>query len=653
MFERDGGREGKKGISGYETFKVNSVDPEQINCDYCPGLRAGTTFAGRYQIMSELGRGAICTVYLAHEAILDRKVALKVLKPSLISTQSARFRNEARTTSTLKHPNIVNILSCGADSEGTPYIAMEYLQGQTLEHLLAQEKGVGRERFAEIFMPVLSALVYAHSQNIVHRDLKPSNIMLCLDGESRQVKLLDFGIAKILEAANPENLQETLGFCGSPYYMSPEQCAGAKVDGRSDVYSLACVMYEVIVGKPPLAGETPLSTMYKHLNESISRLEEISGSLQVSRTLARSIMKALSRDPAQRQQSMSEFESEVAGSLSGGGIIEIQPGKLKLILAAAASALLLAVALSCFLIAGKNAAPISQGKLRPPGKRTAAVKPAIGVPSPGVNLPAIFSEIENLQARKDFKGAEIKCREAIRMGEQCRDDRPEWIFDAYQSLGLLYCNMNRFDEAGKQFRLALEVFPSKESKSRMAALDCLCSSLVSAGKSEEALQTYQQNLEAAEKSLEGEPEDYLASSYMSLSRLLESMGKRQEALAKARKGLNTYLQLPDYQHSNEMVNASWRVYGLCKQLGIKAEGKAVLEKCRHLLREPGPKPVSFAALAYVKQARLYGCPEDIEEMCKLSLADTARLHSQEIVTVRATCQEFLNDLKSKKPGSSR
>ena len=267
-------------------------------------LEPGTVVDERYEIVSFLGEGGMSSVYKARHLLLDRPVVLKLLHKKLVVDENAlqRFKREIVAVSALDHDNIVKAYGCGIFSN-RPYLVMEYLEGSSLAEVLKQKQRLSKEDALPIFKQILEALSHAHEKGIVHRDLKLSNVMLV--GSENLVKLLDFGIAKILPASGIElqKLTRTGDVFGTVIYMSPEQSMGKALDARSDLYSMGCLMYEVLDGKPPFQGETSYITVSKQLHEPPRTSHYLADDFGAA------ILQALKKDPEQRPQSALELKN--------------------------------------------------------------------------------------------------------------------------------------------------------------------------------------------------------------------------------------------------------------------------------------------------------------------------------------------------------
>ena len=269
---------------------------------------AGTRLAklGRYEVLSELGKGAMGIVYLAKDPVIGRMVAIKTIKASSMGDDDSesgefreRFIREAQTAGILSHPNIVTIHDIGEDPDTKiSFIAMEYIEGKTLKGLLLEKAGFSWDQIADMIAQVGEAMDYAHRKGIIHRDIKPANIIVTADGK---VKITDFGIAKIASS----NLTTTGQFLGTPNYMSPEQVSGSPVDGRSDIFSLGVVLYELLTRRKPFSGENLTAISYKIVHEDFTPPAELSG--EVPPEFNPIVARAMAKDPWNRYQRGKDF----------------------------------------------------------------------------------------------------------------------------------------------------------------------------------------------------------------------------------------------------------------------------------------------------------------------------------------------------------
>jgi serine/threonine-protein kinase len=269
--------------------------------------RLKNALADRYTVERQLGEGGMATVYLAHDLKHDRKVAIKVLRPELAAVLGAeRFLNEIKVTANLQHPHILPLFDSG-QADGFLYYVMPYVEGESLRDRLDREKQLGVDEAVEITRAVASALDYAHRHDVIHRDIKPENIMLH-DG---QPLVMDFGIALALSAAGGQRITETGLSLGTPYYMSPEQASGDRhVDGRSDVYSLGCVLYELLAGEPPFTGGTVQAIVSKIVTEEPRRVTDSRPAVPANVVAA--IHHAMAKVPADRFATAARFADALA-----------------------------------------------------------------------------------------------------------------------------------------------------------------------------------------------------------------------------------------------------------------------------------------------------------------------------------------------------
>lgn len=257
--------------------------------------------ADRYKIIALLGKGGMGEVYKAQDPVLGIDVAVKVLPAALAELGAARLQREAIALAKLNHPNIAKVLDFAQTEDQSPYMVLEYLDGQSLDRVIKQNGKLDQKTAIHIFGQICRGLEYAHNSGIIHRDLKPSNILvLSGDEKSPQIKILDFGVAKV--ASENQKLTSTDALVGSPIYMSPEQIEGSEVNPASDVYSFGCLMFETLTGKPPLKGASAIETLSMHKSKAPPLISEIVPDTAYSNELVNLVDECLSKSPANRPQ---------------------------------------------------------------------------------------------------------------------------------------------------------------------------------------------------------------------------------------------------------------------------------------------------------------------------------------------------------------
>jgi serine/threonine-protein kinase len=271
---------------------------------------------GRYELDGVVGRGGMAEVYRARDIRLDRIVAIKTLRADLARDQifQARFRREAQSAASLNHPSIVAVYDTGEDmvtGVPVPYIVMEYVDGRTVRDLLQEGHRLLPERSLEIIDGVLRALDYSHQAGIVHRDIKPGNVMVTRNGD---IKVMDFGIARAMSDAQA-TMTQTAQVIGTAQYLSPEQARGERVDARSDLYSAGCLLYELLTGRPPFTGDSPVAIAYQHVRENPvppSRVDP-----DVPAWADAIVLKAMAKSPADRYQTAADMRADLQRAASG------------------------------------------------------------------------------------------------------------------------------------------------------------------------------------------------------------------------------------------------------------------------------------------------------------------------------------------------
>ena len=307
----------------------------------------------RYELGAMIGTGGMADVYLAQDVRLNRQVAIKILRSDLARDPSfvTRFNKEALSVAALNHPGIVSVYDSGREdspSGAMPYIVMEYVEGKTLREIVNKGERFALNRAVEITEGILIALQYSHKNGIIHRDIKPGNIMITDNGD---VKVMDFGIARAMDDLGA-TLTSTWNVVGTAQYLSPEQATGESADLRSDIYSVGCLLYELVAGQPPFTGDTPVAIAYQHVSSDFPLPSAINPNLDAN--IDKIITVALAKNPEDRYQSADLMLADIRRAMRGQDVTtkirRIIPRRNFLIMGGAASAfiLLIAFALNSF-----------------------------------------------------------------------------------------------------------------------------------------------------------------------------------------------------------------------------------------------------------------------------------------------------------------
>ena len=316
-------------------------------------------FGNRYEIGEMIGTGGMADVYIGEDRRLSRKVAVKVLRSDLARDPSfvARFRKEALAAAGLNHPGIVAVYDSGEEGANS-YIVMELVNGHTLREEIAKSTPLTVDRSLEIIEGVLSALSYSHSNGIIHRDIKPGNIMLTDSGD---VKVMDFGIARAMDDIGA-TMTSTWNVVGTAQYLSPEQATGEAADLRSDIYSVGCLLYELVSGQPPFTGDTPVAIAYQHVSSDFPLPSTINPNLDTN--IDKIITVALAKNPEDRYQSADLMLADIRRAMRGQDVTtkirRIIPRRNFLVMGGAASIFILLIAFAMNSFNSTAPAPTSQ-----------------------------------------------------------------------------------------------------------------------------------------------------------------------------------------------------------------------------------------------------------------------------------------------------
>lgn len=418
----------------------------------------GTLVNGRYQIQSLLGYGGWSMVYLAVDQVLKRDVAVKMLYLPFASDQDKRkrFELEARAASSLNHPNIATTFDYGIMPFGQPFMVMEYLVGESLAEAIERRKTIPEPEAVEIVSQVARALQHAHEKGILHRDIKPSNILVTTSGgehPSVTAKVLDFGLAKwIEETSELSQLTETGKIVGTPSYMSPEQCRGAPLDGRSDIYSLGCTLYEALCGTKPFQGSA-LDCMHAHLMEEPPNLKKQAPTVNVSVGLEAVVRRAMAKEPASRIPSAGAFLDALAERKSPSTITQVWWQLKDQIRQIPVIARALSVALVCFVVAYFTAP---------------SWLPLLGVKTLQIGVdeldPVLLeSVVSDLERKGDIKGAEKVLTSSLSTNVQKHGANSQAAANSSLLLGKFYLQHGNPEAARAPLQQAVVAFKQLDS----------------------------------------------------------------------------------------------------------------------------------------------------------------------------------------------
>lgn len=290
-----------------------------MTTDTIPDPLLGDVLDGRYRFERLIGRGGMGRVFRAEHIGLGRAVAIKVLDPAVGNDDDARrrFEREATITARLRHPNCVGVTDFGQLPDGSPYLVMDLVEGQTLDDLLADTPRLPVERAVHVMRHVLRGLGHAHAQGLVHRDLKPCNIMLVTEGADRDfARILDFGLARLTAAGDSDRITRTGIVCGTPRYMSPEQAQDRALDPRTDLYAASVIFFEMLAGRTPFHADEALRILTMHLKDPVPAIADVAPGVVVPRALEELVCRGLAKAPADRPATAEEYLAALDAALA-------------------------------------------------------------------------------------------------------------------------------------------------------------------------------------------------------------------------------------------------------------------------------------------------------------------------------------------------
>ncbi|MBX9723665.1 MAG: protein kinase, partial [Candidatus Obscuribacterales bacterium] len=366
---------------------------------YDEDLKIGDRIAGRYEILAVLGHGSMGVVYKCRHDILGSIVAIKTLRLQRTADDRSqrRFEREARLAHKLQHPNLISVQDFGHTANGDPYLIMDFVSGEPLFDILKRERNIYPERVVNLFSQVCDGLYHAHQRGVIHRDLKPANMLVMKrDNAPETIKIVDLGVAKIVHGGDEEEseaLTMTGEVCGSPIYLSPEQCTYQELDARTDIYSLGVCLYECLTGMAPLRGNTVYDTIYMHVHDMPRPFDVVAPHLEIPKRLEEIVFKCLAKQPKDRYETMMQLKHDLVASLkqsNGAPTLNVLPPEL--------------------LFSGQNAAAKkASGEFAKPERKSSGEIPKPGKKLPG-DLPRPGEQVQAPHAAQQAEEEEVTYR---------------------------------------------------------------------------------------------------------------------------------------------------------------------------------------------------------------------------------------------------
>jgi serine/threonine protein kinase len=527
---------------------MDHVEQQQIEAqlveDACAGasqLSIGQLVADKYRVVEQIGLGGMGVVYKVEHLQLKRPFALKLMLPGPYGFDKGRlqrFDQEAKAASVLHHQNLVGIHDYGSTADGAPYVVMDYVEGRTVDVML-KDGPVAEADAIEIAIQLCDGLEYAHGKTVVHRDIKPSNIIVSTENGKLRARILDFGIAKVLDPKDEQSkvLTQTGEVVGSPQYMSPEQCMGYKLDGRTDIYSLGCVLFEMLTGRKVFVGDAPMAVMYMHLNERAPLFRTVNGAPKVRSEVERVVLQMLEKDPDSRYQNADDLKKDFLLVKSGKNPVkEVSQARQRFKSFAAAAKTGCIVLVGALLMLGAiNLYNQHQDSLRPQWMRLMA------------------QANQQLTAGHNLEDAELLFRKALKEAEKSGES-PDVREDILIQLSRTCSDRQEYRRAWDYAVSALSISETHPENARRASiLDAIVQSYLDLGDGKDAVDYAEWAVKVRRNTL---PADHLFTVY-SLSRLGQSYrAAKQYAKAEAtdREALSMAIRLDPSQNNKQVAD---------------------------------------------------------------------------------------------------
>ena len=497
----------------------------------------GTTVVGRYEVLQCLSKQPSSSLYKARHLLMDRPVAIRLLTATDIQSLK-RFQVEAKVASSLNHPNIITVLDFGV-SNGRPYLVTDYLEGKTLADLIKQQGKLPYARVLDIFAQVCDAVTYAHKQDLLIRCLEPSQIFVYDTPDYREfVKVIEFGISEryLEDGEEVRNLANKAAINGDPHYLSPESVLSVKLDAKSDVFSVGCVMYEALVGRPPSQGKSAHEIMHRQLTKVPQAVREASGSMDIPEGVERLVMRSIEKDPDQRYPSMEALWTDI--EVYKHGAQQLRRSKEKRhsdrtsdpILRRKRILRVLGLSISLFLgvVLGLAIEPLKESILPTQVKKGPE----------RASWQDLNRQGEEAFYRGDYHEAEALFGQALAKSGGFEPDDPR-IAETLNNLGNLYFNLDLYPEAENAIKRALSIREKASGPDSLSVADSLNDLgmiYLTEGKVQEAKTQIQRALAIREKTLKPDEED-IASSLQALGSVYHREGKLKDSMAALKRAL--------------------------------------------------------------------------------------------------------------------